>query len=82
MIPKDFEPGTRTICLSSTTFTAFVSGGATVVELEASVEVDSVSFKLCEGFIVVVGLNWWENIDLDFLLLTNDLKFGDFGGAG
>jgi len=43
--------------------------------------VDSVSFKLCEGFIVV-GLNWWENSDLDFLLLTNDLKFGDFGGAG
>ena len=82
MIPKDFEPGTRTICLSSTTFTAFVSGCSTVVELlEASVEVDSVSFKLCEG-ITVVGLNWWENSDLDFLLLINDLKVGDFGGAG
>ena len=81
MIPKDFEPGTRTICLSSITLTAFVSGGSTVVESEASVEVDSVSFKLCEGFIVV-GLNWWENSDLDFLLLINDLKVGDFGGAG
>ena len=79
MIPKDFEPGTRTICLSSTTFTAFVSGCSTVVELlEASVGVDSVSFKLSE----VVGLNWWENSDLDVLLLINDLRFGDFGGAG